>query len=403
MFAEVISMKKAVCFVIFAVLFGYTAMAVNASKLEIGEKFDMKNLPSDNRNADNTIIAFIPSLTYHCEYASMLTQSFYYYFDRGMAFELSKKKPTVNISFIVSDDMNAAKSTQNILGRMNVVYDAKDDIFSYYGLQRPESKNNDSTVVLLDSDEKIVHIDGNYRAQGERLKPLENKLKELNGIAVKAADSARSAKPLKLGDRAIDFEISKGRWLSHFRGSVILLSFYPAAFSGAFPKSDVAEHHIAEASASPEPTHGTGATNYVKAATLETKNPIELSFTTDRFKSDLRTNFNLNPTSCFVQIKSIDLEAGGSGRPVKRVVVSSSTPSLLEKWEQTLGTMNIIYANDPDYSISGRYLSYNPTGYNNRVSVIIDEKGRIAYIDDSFEVADEAALNAKIRELTSKK
>jgi peroxiredoxin len=68
-----------------------------------------------------------------------------------------------------------------------------------------------------------------------------------------------------------------------------------------------------------------------------------------------------------------------------------------------LGTYNIEYANDADYSVSAKYLSYNPAGYNNRVSVIIDQKGRVAYIDESFETSDEIALEAKIEELMAKK
>ncbi|HQU85552.1 MAG TPA: redoxin family protein, partial [Pyrinomonadaceae bacterium] len=340
-------------------LFG-SMSEIRASNLEIGEKFPLEKLTTEKKVSDNKLVVFMPSLTYDCDYASMLTQSFYYYFDQKLAFENLAKSPQTEIFLVVNDKQNAARSTQNIFGKMNVIYDEKGEMFASFGMSLPKDKNADSTVILLDANEKIALIDKNYRAQGEHLKPLENKLKELNGIYKKTV-SPTQAKPLKLGSVAPDFQVDKTTKLSNLRGNVVLLSFYPAAFSGTLPKP------------------------------AEEISYLKVPLFTDK----------VNSMSCAVQIERLDtikkpkLEA-------KRIMISSSTDSLLGKWKDVLGTHNVEFANDADYSIAQKYFSYNPNGYNNRVSVIIDKKGKIAYIDESFDFNDEEILNKKIDELLKK-
>jgi len=355
-------MKKLIGLILTAILFGSLVGEIRAARLELGARFPVENISSEKKKSDNTIVVFMPSLTYECEYASMLTQSFYYYFDRRMAFEGLKKSPTTRIFLIVRDKIDALKSTQNIFGNMTVIYDEKGDQFTSFGVKQPASKNADSTVVLLDASETIRHLDENYRAQGEHLKPLENKLKELNGIYQKV-ELPSAQKALKVGDDAPDFRVNDKQKLSDLRGEVVLVSFYPAAFSGTLPKPD-------------------------QANTLILNNSKVVFSSSD-------------PMSCTVQVKSLDIKPK-STREAVRIVISSSTASLLGEWKNILGTKNVEYTNDADYSISTKYLSYNPKGYNNRVSVIIDQKGRIAYIDDAFDFSDELVLNAKIDELLKK-
>lgn len=342
---------------LFLCLFG----EIRAKNLEVGAKFPIEKLTQDKKPSDNKIIVFIPSLTYDCEYASMLTQSFYYYFDRRLAFEGLKKSPETQIFFVVKDKQDESKSRQNILGGMHVIFDEKGEMFSAFGINQPSNKSAESTVFLLDEKDFIAHIDKNYRAQGEHLKPLENKLKELNGIYQKVSlDSAKES--LKIGNNAPDFQVNGTTKLSDLRGDVVLISFYPAAFSGTLPKPlDVTDLSISEA-----------------------------QIFTD--KSNLM--------SCVRQINLLDLYE--SNQEAKRIVISSSTNSLLKKWQNVLETDNIEYANDVDYSISQKYFSYNPNGYNNRVSVIVNQNGKIAYIDENFVSADEAILYAKIDELIKK-
>jgi peroxiredoxin len=345
-------MRKLLVLLSLALLIGLT---IQAKTLEIGQRFPLEKLTKESAKTDNTIIVFAPTLTEDCEYASMLTQSFYYYFDQKQAFEKLPKKPETRIFFVVRDKLNAAKSTQNILGKMNVLYDEKGEYFNEFEISQPSSKNADSTVFLLDSNNKIALIDENYRSQGEHLKPLENKLKELNGINVKVSINTKQNE-LKVGEVAPDFQVNEIQKLSDLRGKVVLISFYPAAFSGILPKL----------------------------------NSMNVPLFSDK---DL--------ISCAVQIEKLDLKL--PTEEAKRIVISSSTNPILFNWQKALNTQNIIYANDADYSISLKYGSYNPNGYNNRVSVIIDRKGKIAYIDKSFEAKDEEIFNKKLDELLKEK
>ena len=105
--------------------------------------------------------------------------------------------------------------------------------------------------------------------------------------------------------------------------------------------------------------------------------------------------------SCAIQIKDLDFKL--PTEEAKRIVISSSSNSILFNWQKALNTENIIFANDADYLTSLKYGSYNPNGYNNRVSVIINRKGKIAYIDKSFENKDERILNIKLDEILKKK
>jgi peroxiredoxin len=368
-------MRKLIYLAVFTILLGCSISEIRAENLQIGAKFAVDKLTREKKPADNTLVVFMPSLTYECSYASMLTRSFYYYFDQQMAFEGLKKSPTTRIFLVVKDKMDLLKSAQNLFGGMTIIYDEKGELFSTFNVKQPVNKNSDSTVVLLDSNETVALLDASYRAQGEHLKPLENKLKELNGIYEKVQPSP-SQKVLKIGDKAPDFRVNEKEVLSDLRGSVVLISFYPAAFSGNFPK--------------PAPiTIETGWIGIDEAKSSENTFIIDGS-----------------EMSCFRQGVLLDKKSKNKTRRIKaktrRIMISSSTNSLLSEWQEALETESIEYANDPDYSISSKYFSYNPNGYNNRVSVIIDRKGKIAYIDKDFAFSDEAVLNAKIYELQNK-
>ncbi len=353
-------MKKIFYLLIFTVLVSLSNN-IEAKTLEIGKEFAVEKLPVTSIKSDNKIVVFIPSLTEYCEYASMLTQSFYYYFDQKLAFENSLKSPNIQIILVVNDKQNEARSVQNIIGKMDVVYDETGKHFDGFGISKSINKNSNSIVVLLDSANKIALIDKNYRSQGEHLKPLENKLRFLNGIYQTPPQS--NQKELKIGDKAPNFQIKSNQKLSDLRGEVVLLSFYPAAFSGILPKKINSE--------------------------LPQSWKIDLKIP----ESDLM--------SCATQIDKINLVFPKT-EEVIRVVISGSTEPILEKWQEVLGTENITYANDADYSVSLKYGSYNSSGYNNRVSIIIDRKGRIAYIDKNFGINSEKVLNEKLENILSR-
>lgn len=389
-------MRKLIYLTLFTILFGCSVGEIRAENLQIGAKFPVDKLTLEKKPADNTIVVFMPSLTYECPYASMLTRSFYYYFDQRLAFEGLKKSPTTRIFLVVRDRINLLKSAQNLFGGMTIIYDEKGELFAAFNVKQPLDKNSDSTVVLLDSKETIAHLDANYRAQGEHLKPLENKLKELNGIYEKVPEQT-ARKDLKVGDKAPDFRLNEKQMLSDLRGKVVLITFYPAAFSGTLPSPA----RFYSSFTSPKPAQ---SDNPLKS---ESSKPEVWALAAAEGSGISSFNAEDNPLSCFSQIRSLDISAKSaksakSRSEIKRIAISSSTNSILNKWREVLGTQNIEYTNDQDYSVSSKYFSYNPNGYNNRVSVVIDQKGRIAYFDKDFEFSDEAVLNAKIYELQKK-
>ena len=177
------------------------------------------------------------------------------------------------------------------------------------------------------------------------------------------AQTARSrTEPIKVGETAPDFSINESQKLSDLRGKVVLISFYPAAFSGQILK----------------------------------KNDLGLLL-----NSPSSSPFSIQSTSCFIQIDLLDKKSLAK-EEAKKILISNSTQAILYNWQRLLNTRNIIYANDPDYSISLKYNSFNPNGYNNRVTVIVDRKGKIAFIDKSFENKDEKIINAKLNEMLMK-
>lgn len=336
------------------------AIGVRSQSLKNGDEFPIELLTSGAENASATIVAFVPSLTYDCDYASMLTQSFYYYFDRGLAFEGTPTVPRTRVIIVVNDRQDDNKSKQNILGDSTVVYDTTGTLFTAIGVKLPTDKSSDSTVFLLDKNNNIRLIDEAYRAQGEHLKPLERAVKALNGIELKLPKA--STRMLRVGDVAPDFQINPNERLSDLRGSVVLLTFYPAAFSGTLPSPRF---------------------EITGSLTGLTFSDTELM-------------------SCSTQIWSLDQEGKGGKSLPRRIAITSSTPELLERWRQLLATNGIEYANDPDYSVSAQYFAIDPRGFNKRVSVIVDKKGRIAYVDTDYTFADTDAIEKKIEELDKK-
>lgn len=352
-------MKRASYLAAILMVFCCAAANVLAQKIEINASFPIEKLSIETKAADNTIVAFIPSLTHECDYASMLTQSFYYYFDQRLAFDGLAKSPTTRIVLVVRDKQDEGKSTLNLLGGMTVIYDERGELFSAVGVRQPAGKNADTTLFLLDRDLIVRFIDDAYRSQGEHLKPFERKLKELNGIA----ESPGAVYPIrapKVGQKAPDFRVNEREMLSDLRGTPILLSFYPAAFSGTLPKPF---------------------------------DPTELRLTTSVF------TVNMDVMSCAFQIDSIDKKTKVKKDP-RRIAITNSTGPLLDKWKTLLGTYNIEYANDPYYAVAASYFAYNPAGYSNRVSIIIDQKGKIAYIDTDYTFSDQEILERKLDELS---
>jgi peroxiredoxin len=348
------------------------------------------------------IVTFIPSISDQTEYASMIVQAFKNYFVEKLAFAPEdRNKVNIDIIFCTEklidsidnqnntkieemdmllflddlDDKTALNNISNSLLNtqgMQVFYPISTELKSQLQLPFLENLNADSVLFLLDENNVIVLKDEHYRGQGEHLKPLEHKIKELLGLPY--PEITPNQVSLKVGDKAPDILLElpytqkitpkvslipgdKAQKISQYLGNVLVLTFYPAAYSGIF----------------------------------------DISKMIKRIHVDQTTKM-----SCAMHIVSFDGLSSKVETTNTRTVyfaISESTPEILQKWQESLKTYHVRYLNDPDYSISQAFGAYNPKGYNNRITVIIDKNGNIAYIDKEYNLNKESEIQSIVEEL----
>lgn len=345
------------------------------------------------------ILVFIPTLTDDSEYASMLLTSFRYYFQNGFSFDNETmvedlQKPVWERKEIKSnpeyenlvevllipyfdniDDSITITNYPKLAEKFRTVVDSTDEKYKTFGVPIPLSKSGNATILAIDNKNRIFWRDTAYRAQGEHLKPLENAIHEVlypETYSLTKKSHLSSRKKLKIGDDAPDFILKEEQKLSDLKGKVVVLSFYPAAFSGILPKTDMET-----------------ATAIVPRTTPEHIEKIE-----EMSRSCIGQIYRLDQNITAIRNDTIGKEKTN----IINVVVSSSTPKLLYYWEKVLKTTATIYANDKSYNISHIYDSYNKQGYNNRALYVIDKKGKIAYIEKNYE----EKTNEKIKEVIKK-
>jgi peroxiredoxin len=225
----------------------------------------------------------------------------------------------------------------------------------------PKVNNASATLFLLDENNIVQWRDDDYAAQGEHLKPLEQKIKSLLNAQDPIAAGFEKVERLKVGDDAPNFKINDQQSLSDLKGKARLITFYPAAFSG----------------------------------TLDT---------------------SMCSMCCAVQIRSLaDSEGISEFAPkqglfpeavenatIERFAISASTPALLTQWEQLLKTKgHIRMVNDVDYAISQAYSSYDyEKAYNRRSVFIVDKNGKLAFIDWDYTREDNAAVQKALDEIS---
>ena len=337
------------------------------------------SLPEDWRETPKLVV-LAPARS---DYAGMLRLAFDRYFAAGLAFGHG---PAARLQVVHVD---AAEDSPLDLGAMMLPNAscrpargpvALSAIAAATGTSMPRGDNADATVLLLDRDDVVRWRDDAYRAQGEHLKPLEAAIKSLLGRP-DALAPASTEPPPALGETAPDFAIGLlPRWtlgpddapplasrLSALRGKVVLVAFYPAAFSGTLPTVDG---------------------------------------NTDDIATDAIHRERARMMSCALQIDELDTlapDAALKGDVVK-LAISASTPELLVDWRRTLRTRDIQYVNDADYAIARRYGSYDAqAGYNLRKVFVVGRDGRIVFVDEDYApgdaqaVADALAMAAKSR------
>lgn len=365
-------MRKRTSFRFFSVLLAIWLCAVSFAQAQAveGSLFNPTNIDrSIPSSKQPKIVVFLPTLTADTEYASMIVQAFKNYFVDKLAFSpQDRQKADIDIILVTQDPSQpvaqpTAARTQGVdvgLGRrgdtfyfdtrgMRVISGINDQLRQTLKLPEFAGKNDDAVLLLLDGKNRVVMRDEHYRGQGEHLKPLEYRVKKLLNVSVPSITTA-AGKPLAVGQPAPDVQLDNGKRVSDYRGQVLVLSFYPAAFSGV----------------------------------LNIQN-LELA----------RQQEMISMMSCAVQIQSLDSMA----RNVRTFALSESTPELLARWQSILVTRDIQYINDSDYSAAQTYGAYDAQqGYNRRVTAVIDRQGRIAYLDQDYRLDQES----KIRSITAK-
>lgn len=303
-----------------------------------------------------TLRVYVPTIdTRTCDYFQMLHTSFNHYFVEGLAFA-NKKECRVKVEMYVRDiDQKFNLSAANLpKTSISIQVDQFKYLFEQNQIAIPRTPSADATVVLLDGQQKEIYRDINYRAQGEHLKVLEAKVKEALGIKQPLTPFTFSG-TLKIGDIAPNVALTDKVKLADLKGKVVVLSFYPAAFSG----------------------------------NKETPNPFDLHKTL--------------MISCIGQIGLLDVikiptyVGAMQLNEAEIYAITSSTEPLLQLWRISLSTIKVKYINDLDYTISKMYHSYNPDGYNKRYTYVIGKTGKIAFIDAAFYFGDESKIQEVIQ------
>lgn len=344
------------------------------------EKFPISKISTELENSGNPkIIVFMPSVSDSTEYASMIVQAFKNYFVEQLSFNQDERIPDNNVDILLVKGKNrliyqgeAKETTQVILSgglfekqslqvslldttgmKIRVV---DDELLSELNIPLFNDYNDSSVLLLLDKNNKIVWRDNDYRGQGEHLKPLEYKVKGLLGLSYPKPE--KENEELKVGDQAPGITLSNGsRDVFVNFGSIQVLTFYPAAYSGVFDINNMARRISME---------------------------------------------RLAMMSCAMHITSFDRMQIENNLGVNYYAISESTPEILGNWKTVLGTHHIQYINDSDYSIALAFGAYNPEGYSNRMTVIIDKDGKIAYIDKDYKFDKEEEIQKVIKELQEK-
>lgn len=303
-------------------------------------------------SANLKVIVFIPSISFANPYASMLLLAFRHYFMEGKSF--ITQKPAIDFIFIVNHESTTdafnLKTIADFIEQKScfVHYDKSQRYFERFGIPTSKKLDDSACVFLLNEENKILWKTDTYRANGEKIKPLDNAIKTYLQMPNIASISASENQPLKIGDKAPNFllkgilsEANESYFLDEV-ADLKILSFYPAAFSGILntPKK------LSNNQSCLNPLHCRKQTSLLDSMKLTPKN-------------------KLAPIPIF-----------------KKYLITNATQDLLELWKEVSDTEDLIYLNDEDGSISKSYNALNPEGYNTRITYVIDSNGIIKAIAD---------------------
>lgn len=305
----------------------------------------------DYINNTITVLAFIPSIQSTNEYADVMTASLQAYILQALGFDPEQywnSGKYVNVIVATRDNIETVQQYA-VNNQLDLTFaDNSDGSFgSEFGVIQ-NGDNASATVLVIDENKQIAHVDEYYRGEGEKLQVVMSKLNKLIGIEETLTTESYGA--LYEGDAARDFsfdyvainEYSSGSSmkqsgaLSDYIGKKnIILGFYPAPFSmGCGMELTTFDYMVA-------------------GEESEVKMPEE-------FTKDLEV-----------------------------FMVSNESTDMLSKWFESMSFKNVKLISDLNADISAKYNSFNFfSGYNNRTIFLIDKQGVVRYIDWDYNVVD---------------
>jgi peroxiredoxin len=387
---------KLFTFGVFSILFFLMRSEASAETIgpagQVGSVFPANDLnklcQKDLIGAKKNTLKLVVFLPNESDYESMLDSGFSYYFVNQEAFQKSLEDWQLEKVYIKSPHLAASTITKNNTSEVAVnlpspilrqflpppksylagdceLSDKKsaDNYVKFIKelkLSFPKTAEGSATVFLLDQNNTIQWRDDDYQSQGEHLKPLEVKIKAMLGQPDPVAVFTTPVKTLRLGDEAPDFIINDSQKLSDLKGKTTLITFYPAAFSGTLSE------------------RGGGCMMCCAVQIVSLADSEGIS--------------DLSPA------------IGPAHAKIERLAITSSTPSLLNKWESTLKTAGRMqFVNDLDYGIAQAYSSYDRSkGYNYRTVFIVDKNGRIAFVDWEYRREDSRVVKEAIEAIAKK-
>ena len=340
---------------------------VSAKALSIGYILPPSTICQDDKLSQQEdwqnalkLVVFLPEQS---DYEGMMKYAFDQYFLSQNAFSTYDHNRNIKVIYMTGSPPSNLLSWPYLNG-CEVTSKTTDiqKLSQLVGTQLPKRNQSDATVLLLDKRDIVRWRSDDYRAQGEQLKPLEKTIKQLLGESDPIMTDTPEQNRPNVGDPAPDFTLKNGQRLSDLKGKTVLITFYPAAFSGIIPTVDPISNEAAKTA-------------------LETKQRSMMM--------------------CSMQLTSLDetpSAAHTTDPTIIKLAISSATPKLLNGWKNLLKTHDIDYISDIDYSISQRYGSYDAAqGYNKRVVFIIDKKGEIAFVDDDYTIDDAEKIKQVLR------
>jgi peroxiredoxin len=336
--------------------------------------FDYDQMPRpvrlyDYKDGQNLLIAFMPDISAGNNYANVMTSAFDTYFAEGLAlrapFSYYSDEQPLKVLVVTNND---EAQVREYLEKMNLDFDMVSDInmdfANFFGISKWNSSRDASFVYVVNQDNKITYSSHDYKGEGEKLKAIQGELFTLLDITQEVSPDLADYQPLLPGDDARDFAFSylnkevastdpdgmlEGRLSDYFGKKNVIIAFYPAPFSMSCAME---------------------VTKFDKYA--EEKGLKEFA------------------ENGFSDIDGTEI-----------LMVSVTNGSILSKWRDDMGLKNLTLISDFTGEISAKYNSYNPLGWNQRTVFLVNKKGKVTYIDWSYNVdeSDFGLLEDRIKAL----